>query len=239
MKPKTYKRGYPVAILIDIQHDHATLWQIFSQVAKNQKIIKASGDRKDQKSIYNFHQTIIDEIRSILKEGVKSIIIVSPPRTSFAQYFLNHVKAHHNWLFQGSNKATFNQITGYARIPSEVASLAKTPQFKNLIEETTASETENLLELLEKRLSKTDNLVFFSLEEAENLIFGKQIEGKPAPEYLLLTNTYLSTSRQKNRVHRIIQIAANKKVQTRIINNESAAGMRLTQLGGLVCLAKI
>jgi stalled ribosome rescue protein Dom34 len=81
--------------------------------------------------------------------------------------------------------------------------------------------------------------VLFSLEEAENLILCKQAPGKPKPEYLLLTDNYLSSSRQKNRVHRLLQIATNKNVKTRIINAESTAGIRLTQLGGLVCLAKL
>jgi stalled ribosome rescue protein Dom34 len=116
--------------------------------------------------------------------------------------------------------------------------LTKTAAFKQLISETTAQETENLLEILEKRLSEADNLVLFSLEEAENLILTPQQAGKPKPEYLLLTDNYLSGSRRKNRVQRLLQIAKNKGVKTRVINAESTAGKRLTQLGGLVCLAK-
>ena len=81
--------------------------------------------------------------------------------------------------------------------------------------------------------------MLFSLEEAENIILGTQAAGKPKPEYLLLTDNYLSSSRQKNRVHRLLQIAKNRSVKTKIINAESTAGIRLTQLGGLVCLAKI
>ena len=239
MKPKAYKRGYPVAILIGIENDHAALWQVFSQVAKHQQTIPLNGDRKDSKAVYNFHESIINALRPTLKEGVRSIIIASPSKTNYAQDFLNHIKAHHTWLLQGPNKATFSPITGSASTPPQVAALTKTALFKQLINETTAEETENLLEILEKRLNETDNLVLFSLEEAENLILGKQATGKPKPEYLLLTDNYLSSSRQKNRVHRLLQIATNRKVKTRIINAESTAGIRLTQLGGLVCLAKL
>ncbi|MGD0071681.1 MAG: hypothetical protein ABSB71_09010 [Candidatus Bathyarchaeia archaeon] len=239
MKPKAYKRGYPVAILIGIENDHAALWQVFSQVAKHQQTIPLNGDRKDSKAVYNFHESIINALRPTLKEGVRSIIIASPSKTNYAQDFLNHIKAHHTWLLQGPNKATFSPITGSASTPPQVAALTKTALFKQLINETTAEETENLLEILEKRLNETDNLVLFSLEEAENLILGKQATGKPKPEYLLLTDNYLSRSRQKNRVHRLLQIATNRKVKTRIINAESTAGIRLTQLGGLVCLAKL
>jgi stalled ribosome rescue protein Dom34 len=239
MKPKAYKRGYPVAILIGIENDHAALWQVFSQVAKHQQTTALSGDRKDSKALYNFHESIINALRPTLKEGVRSIIIAASAKTNYAQDFLNHIKAHHTWLIQGPNKATFSPITGSASTPPQVAALTKTALFKQLINETTAEETENLLEILEKRLNEVDNLVLFSLEEAENLILGKQAAGKPKPEYLLLTDNYLSSSRQKNRVHRLLQIATNRNVKTRIINAESTAGIRLTQLGGLVCLAKL
>jgi stalled ribosome rescue protein Dom34 len=239
MKPKNYKRGYPVAVLVGIEFNHAVMWHIFSQVAKEQQNIPLKGERKDSKNLYSFHETIINALRPVLKEGVRSIIVASPSRTNFAQDFLGHIKAHHSWLLQGTNKASFSQITGSASAPSQVAALTKTPNFKLLIQENAAEETENLLEILEKRLSKTDNLVLFSLQEAENLILNPQALGKRQPEYLLLTNDYLAGSRQKNRVNRLMQIAARNGVKTRVIDGESNAGLRLTQLGGIVCLAKI
>ena len=135
MKPKNYKRGYPVAMLIGIEADHAALWQIFSQVAKPQQTISINGDRKDQKALYNFHETIINALRPVLKEGVRSMVVASPPRTSYAQEFLYHIKAHHAWLLQGTNKATFSQIIGSASSPPQVAALTKTSAFKQLIQE--------------------------------------------------------------------------------------------------------
>ncbi len=239
MKPKSYRRGYPVAILIGIEQNHAAIWQIFSQVAKPQKTILLNGDRKDTKALYTFHESIINELRPILKEGVRSIITVSPPKTSYAQQFLSHIKEHYTWLVHGPNKTTFSTLTGSASTTSQVAALTKTTDFKQIIDETTTKESENLLELLEKRLNKNDNLVFFSLEEAENLILSQPAASKPKPEYLLITDKYLSSSRQKGRLNRLTQIAANRKVKTRIVNAESPAGIRLTQLGGIVCLAKL
>jgi stalled ribosome rescue protein Dom34 len=239
MKPKNYKRGYPVAVLVGIEQDHAAIWHIFSQVAKQQQTMPLGGDRRDSKAVYSFNEAIINALRPVLKEGVRSIIAASPPRTSYAQDFLNHIKAHHTWLLQGTNKATFSQITGSASSPPQVATLTKTDAFKQLIQENAAEETENLLEILEKRLSKTDNLVLFSLQEAENLILYPQSPGKPQPEYLMLTDDYLAGTRQKNRVNRLMMIAAKNGVKTRVINSESNAGSRLTQLGGIVCLAKL
>ena len=62
--------------------------------------------------------------------------------------------------------------------------------FKQLTIDTMAEETENLLEILEKRLNATENLVLFSLQEAEHFILDAQPEGKPKPEYLMLTDEY-------------------------------------------------
>jgi len=239
MKPKNYKRGYSVAVLVGIEQDHAALWHIFSQVAKQQQTIPLGGERRDSKALYSFHEAIINALRPVLKEGVRSIIAASPPRTSYAQDFLSHIKAHHTWLLQGTNKATFSHITGSASSPSQVAGLTKTGAFKQLIQENAAEETENLLEILEKRLCKSDNLVLFSLQEAENLILNPQAQGKLQPEYLMLTDDYLAGTHQKNRVNRLMMIAAKNGVKTRVINAESNAGARLTQLGGIVCLAKL
>ena len=238
MTPKTYRRGYPVAVLAGIESDHAALWQVFSQVAKHQQTIRLNGERSNPKAIYNFHESIVNALRPTLKEGVRSIIIASPAKTVYAPEFKNHVKTHQAWLFQGPNKTTFSTITGSASTPADVALLTKTAAFKQLIIETTAQETENLLEILEKRLTEADNLVLFSLEEAEELILTPQSAAKLKPEYLLLTDNYLSGSRRKNRVQRLLQIAKNKGVKTRVINAESTAGKLLTQLGGLVCLTK-
>ena len=238
MTPKSYKRGYPVAVLVGIEHDHAAIWQIFSQVAKQQQTLPLNGDRKDSKTIYNFYESIVNNLRPVLKEGVRSIIVASPPRSNYSQEFLNHIKAHNGWLLQGTNKAAFSSITGSASAPAQVAALTKTSTFKQLIQENATEETENLLEILEKRLNKADNLVLFSLQEAENLILSPQSPGKPRPEYLLLTNDYLDSSRQKNRLHRLMQVAATNGVKTRVISAQSNAGKRLKQLGGIVSLAK-
>ncbi len=242
LKPKKrYRRGYPVAILAGIEEDTAILWKVFSNVAKPDKTINITGSRNNPKNLYNFHESIINAIRPTLKEGVRSIILTSPARTSYHQELINHIKEHHKWLTQGPNKAAFSKITGSTATPAQVAALTRTPTFRKLISTTTEEETENLIEILEKRINTTDNnnLVLFSLEEAEKLILRRRKPSEPKPEYLMLTDRYIAGSRQKNRLHRLMQIAANKKVKTRIINAESPAGKRLTQLGGFTCLAQL
>ena len=238
---KRYKRGYPVAILLGLEEDHAVFWKVFSNVAKPEKPIPIDGTRNNPKVLYNFHESIINAIRPTLKEGVRSIILASPTRANYGQEFINHVRDHHTWLTQGPTKAAFSKIAGSASTPSQVAALTRTLTFRQLICETTTEETENLLEILEKRLNASDksNLVLFSLQEAENLILNQQKPAKRKPEYLLLTDRYIADHRKKSRLHRLMQIATNRNVKTRIINAESPAGLRLTQLGGLVCLAQL
>ncbi len=242
LKPKKrYRRGYAVAILAGIEKDSTALWRVFSNVAKPEKTIHINGARGNPKDLYNFHESIINALRPTLKEGVRSIILVSPPRTNYHQEFINHVHEHHKWLTQGPNKVVLSQITGSATTPPQVAALTRTQTFRQLMSKTTEEEIENLVEVLEKRINTTDNnnLVLFSLEEAEKLILKRRKPSEPKPEYLMLTNKYLAETRQKNRLHRLMQIAINKKVKTRIINKDTSAGKRLTQLGGFVCLAQL
>lgn len=149
-----------------------------------------------------------------------------------------HVKGHHAWLFSGANKATFKLLVGSAVTHAQVSSLSGSGEFKQSISDSTLEETENIRELLEKRLNTADQLVLFSLEEAEYAIYAPEIPGKPKPEYLLLTDKYLAGEKRRGRLNRLMQIAQNKKIKTRIVNAESPAGARLNQLGGLVCLLK-
>ena len=236
-----YKRGYPVAILAGLEDDRAVLWKVFSNVVKPEKTISLNGTRNDPKAVYNFHESIVNALRPTLKEGVRSIILASPTRTNHAQRFIDHIREHHAWLVQGPNKAVFSEVNGSASTLAEVVTLTKTLMFRQLICETTSEEAEDLIDMLEKRLNASDKnaVVLYSLEEAEDLILGPQKPSKPKPEYLMLTDKYLSNSREKNRIHRLMQIATNRKVKTKIVDAESPAGLRLTQLGGIVCFAKL
>jgi stalled ribosome rescue protein Dom34 len=236
-----YRRGYPVAILAGLEDDRAVLWKVFSNVVKPEKTLWLDGTKNDTKALYNFHESIVNALRPTLKEGVRSIILASPTRTNHVQRFIDHIHGHHAWLVQGPNKAIFSQATGSAGTQSEVAALTRTPTFQRLISETTSEETENLVDMLEKRLnaSNQDTVVLYSLEETEDLILRPQKPSRPKPEYLMLTDKYLSDSREKNRIHRLMQIATNKNVKTRIVDAESTAGLRLTQLGGMVCFARL
>ncbi len=239
MAPKSgYRRGYAVAVLVGLEDGSAAVWKVFSRVVKPETTLRLDGNRNNSKAAYNFHEAIINSLRPTLKEGVRTVVLVSPPRTVWTREFTEHVNRHHAWLTQGANKITFMEITGSASTLSQVATLTRTPTFQELVKEATSEETLGLLDLLESRLnsSQSSNVVLYSLDEAEDVILYSR-KGNLKPECLLLNDKYLANSRQKGRLNRLIQVAANKKIRTRIVDAESPAGKRLNQLGGIVCLA--
>jgi stalled ribosome rescue protein Dom34 len=130
------------------------------------------------------------------------------------------------------------EISGFAATSSGVGEIVKNPLFKKLLEGVTSQETKSLLEILESKLASSDTRsVLYSIEDIEKAIIYSD-GNSPIPEFLLLTNKYLATNRQKNRIQRLLQIAANKRYKTRVVDSDSPAGKRLTQLGGIVCLSR-
>jgi len=112
----------------------------------------------------------------------------------------------------------------------------KTKEFHKLIAETTSDEVDLIIDALEKRLRtvNSDSAVLFSLKEIEDRVYDQKRDDDSETKYLILTDKYLADSRDKNRINRLLQIANNKKVKTRIINAETSAGNRVSQLGGAV-----
>jgi len=237
-RKRRYRRGYPVALLVGFEADHVVIWQIFSQVVKLALRLELGGRRTDEKILYNFHESVVDAIKPVLKEGVRSIVVTSTPRTTYAPDFLEHVQKHHRYLIQSKrpNSANFATLVGSADDNIKVAELIKTTEFTNLIAETTSEEADQIVGSLEKHLyGNIDNsVVLYSLKEIEDTVYNREKGREIRAEYLLLTDKYLAESRQKNRIHRLLQISKNKKVKTRVVNAETSAGARISQFGGLV-----
>jgi stalled ribosome rescue protein Dom34 len=233
-----YRRGYPVAVLVGFENDHAVLWHVFSHVVKLHQTLKLSGRRTDERDLYSFHESVVDALRQTLKEGIRSVIVTAPARTTYAKDFLEHVQRHHAYLSQpkSTNRATFALLAGSADQPHKTAELVKTKEFQKLITETTSNEVDFLIETLEKQLHNinTESAVLFSLKEIENRIYDRKPYDTSETRYLILTDKYLADNKDKNRINRLLQIANNKKTKTRIINAETPAGKRISQLGGAV-----
>lgn len=236
MKPKRgYKRGYPVALLVGLEEDEAVLWQVFSQVVKPLLKLKLAGNRTDEHGLYEFHESIVDSLRPAIKEGVRSIVITAPLKTTYSADFLKHVQKHHSYLLQtkGTTKATFAQLVGSANEPHKVAELVRTKEFQDLLVTTTSGEADQIVAALEKSLN-ANQLALFSLEEIEDTIYCTERKEHFDAMCVILTDKYLAESQQKNRVHRLLQISANKKIKTKIIESQTPAGKRITQFGGIV-----
>ena len=233
-----YKRGYPVALLVGFESDHAVLWQVFSNVVKLHLKVNLDGKRTDERALYNFHESVVDALRPVLKEGVRSIVVTAPMKTTYAQDFMEHVRKHHTYLMQSKmpNRATFAELVGSADQPHKVAELVKTKEFLRLIAETTSEEADHVVNALEKHLFSTDSnsVVLYSLKEIEDMVYDRDMHNDLRTEFLMLTDKYLADSKDKNRINRLLQISKNRKVKTRIINVETPAGKRISQFGGIV-----
>jgi len=227
-----------VAVLVGFEADHAVLWRIFSRVAKPYITVELAGRRTDEKVLYNFHEQVVDALKPVLKEGVKSIVVTAPPRTSYSADFLEHVQKHHRYLVQSKspNRANFAELVGSADSRVEVAELVKTKEFTKIIEETTSEEADSIVDVLEKHLYRSGDgtVVLYSLKEIEDTVYDRNRKDDFGNAYLLLTDQYLAGSKSKNRIHRLLQISQNKKIKTRIVNAETAAGTRISQFGGIV-----
>ena len=241
-KKSRYRRGFPVAILVGFEESCAVVWQVYSGVAKALATVALSGTRRDDRAVYSFHEEVVDALRPALKEGVRSIVVASPVRTSFATDFLAHVQRHHAWLTRarGLGQATFGELVGSAIKPQDVAQLARTPAFRRIIGETTSEEADYAIETLEKSLGDASGApVLYSLEEAEDLIYGRWKDSNVKPVYLMFTDAYLAERTRRGRLDRLLQISKNKGVRTRVVGGETPAGKRLSQMGGLVCLTQL
>lgn len=228
-----------MAVLVGLEEGRAVLWRVFSNVVKHESAVQLEGARSDVKALYNFHEALVDALRPVLREGVRSVVLASPAKSNYGKSFVSHVQLHHAWLSRGLGRVVFSEVVGSACCLPEVALLVKSPVFHQILGETALEEAEALAGLLEKRLnaSSRDALVFYSLVEIEDSVCGSWKQGKPKPEYLLLTDVYLAGSRAKGRLQRLMQIAANKGVKVKIVDVKSAAGARVAQFGGLVLLA--
>jgi len=174
---------------------------------------------------------------------VKTIVVAAPARTAYTTEFMEHIRKHHRYLIQSKspNRANLAEIVGSADSPTQVAELVKTSQFTKIVAETTSEEAEHIVGALEKQLYDTGDSadVLYSLKEIEDIIYGRIRKDDFENTYLLLTEQYLAASRSKSRIHRLLQISQNKKVKTKIVNSETAAGARISQFGGIIFFSKL
>ncbi len=241
-RKKQVKRGHPIAILIGLHDNNAVFWRIFSENIRLHFRIKRGRKRRnqDKKQLYHFHEEIINILRPIVKEGIRSVILLSPPKEEYSNEFLNHVNKHHSWLLKkGDNQVVFSKIIGnQAKTQKDVYYLKTQNYFKDIVDKTSNQEGLLILEELTEIINKNEKFskILYTWREIDTeLRLIKQNPNLPKPNYIILTEEYLKNPKNRNKTHRILQIAKNLEIKTKIVKLESKAGAIVEQFGGLIC----
>ncbi|MHA1914297.1 MAG: hypothetical protein ACW986_15350 [Promethearchaeota archaeon] len=239
------KRGHPVAILIGLHENDAVFWRIYSETIRFHHRITRGRKRKYQNKmhIYHFHEEIINALRPIIKEGTRSILVLSPPKEEYSDEFLKHVNKHHPWLLKkGPNQVVFSKIVGsQAKTQKDVNYLKTLEYFQDLLDETSNQEGMLILAELTEIINKNEKFskILYTWREIDyELRLIKQNSKLPKPNYIILTEEYLKNPKNRNKKHRILQIAKNLEIKTKIVSSESEAGGIVDGFGGLVCYFK-
>lgn len=215
-------------MLIGLEVNQAVTWNIYSESVKPGERIQGDGE-------YNFFESIVDILRPGVKQGIKSVLIAAPDEEDYRN-FVNHIRKHQSWLLNGwsLNTVTFEHITEPAMTTNQVRSLVKAHGFKEKLTETYQGDLLQVLSVLERRLNDPEGIetILFTLKEIEDAVYGDEM----SPEYILVTELVISKNRR--RTQRLLQVAANKDVKTRIIKPDTPAGARITQFGGIICILR-
>jgi len=244
-RKKRAKRGHPIAVLIGLHDNDAVIWRIFSETIRLHFKINRGRKRRNQneKQIYHFHEEIINTLRPIIKEGIRSVILLSPPKEEYSDEFLNHVNKHHSWLIKkGDKQVVFSKIIGnQAKTQKDVYYLKTQDYFKDIVNETSNQEGLLIIEELTEVINKNEKFskILYTWREIDHeLKLINQNPNLPKPNYITLTKEYLKNPKNRSKTHRILQIAKNLEIKTKIVSKESEAGAIVEKFGGLVCYFK-
>ncbi len=238
-KNRRLKTGYPLSTLVGLEEERAVIWKIFSRAVKLYTTVECGG--KDKQHRYNFHESIVDALRPIFREGIRSMVVTAPVDTTYTKELLDHIQRHHLWLLKNKDTTiTIGELTGSAGQRHEVSKLVKSQEFRKILPKVMSEDADHIIDALEKHLNEIDSgtTVLYSTEEIERLIDNLSEQTCLKPGYLILTNKYLAETKEKRRIQRLLQIAKNKKVKTKIVDRETKAGSRISQLGGIVYFAR-
>ncbi len=245
MKKKP-KRGFLVALLIGFDEKEIHTWKVYSQSLRVYKTIKLTRKWKylDDKQIYNLLEELVNIIRLVIRDGLKSILLASSQKKDYSTIFLDHINKHHQWLVRskGYNRVSFGEIVGNANNIESAKFLISQEKSLHVIHETTSDEINLLVKQLEKIINVGDpnRLLLYSLEDIELIIYEGGKKDKSAAEkldFLIVTEDFIN-SHNKHRIHRLIQIANNKGIITKTISIENPAVDRFNQFGGILAFKK-
>lgn len=223
------RRGYPVAVLIGLEKNKASLWNIYS------RSIKPDTSIKQEKNQYNYYEAIIDQLRGNVKQGVKTVLVASPDVKNY-EAFYQHIEKHQRWLIAGYelNRVTIEYVEGSATDIDAVIELIEESGLQRTIQKASREDVKRVMSVLEKRLGTPEGIdtLKFTLTEVEDEVYGDH----GSAEYILLTTDFQYNHRR--RTQRLLQIAQNKGIKSMIVEAETSMGTRLSQFGGLICMTR-
>lgn len=227
--PEKRRQGYPVAILIGLSEKKTVIWRIFSESAKLNKILDIS-DHDDKKQVYRHHELIIYNIQSMVKSGIKCIIIVSPSMTRYSYNLLDHVKKRHRWLVEGDNKMIISEMTGIVETPQDVHNLVKGTIFKKILNEITVQESLLIKNNIEKKIQS--GMILYTIDEIYKEVKNVNLE------LIVMTEMYYEEYKKNQCLQSILQLSQNNYIKTRIVKGSTSIGVRVQQFGGLIGIIK-
>jgi stalled ribosome rescue protein Dom34 len=222
--PRRGRRGYPTAILIGLDLRAAYFWTIYSESVKFYKIFQRSFD--DEKSLYRFHEEIVETIRAILHEGFTGIIVTSEERKPYSKRFLDHISKRHRWL---ENRVTVKVLTGKATTAGEVTLLIKANQLQETVANATEETSVKLLEQLEKALDEGN--ILYTIDE-----LNYAINSNRKPVIIMLTEEFNRRNQTSRRFQSAIQVSKNIGATVVVLKTTNPVSPRLKQLGGFACV---
>lgn len=221
-------RGYPIAVLVGLNENKASVWDVYSQSIKPDAVIE-----KESKD-YNFHEAVINQLRPKVKLGVKTILVASTDEKNYDELY-EHIEKHQRWLIEGYelNRATIRYVEGSAMDIDSVNGLIEDSGLQRKIRQASQEDIERIMGVLEKRLgtAKGIDTLLFTLGEVEEAVYGDD----PHIEYILVTTEF--QRKHRRRTQRLLQIAQNKNIKTMIVETKAPMGARLTQFGGLITIS--
>nr|MDO8115001.1 hypothetical protein [Candidatus Sigynarchaeota archaeon] len=236
------RRGYPLALLLGIEKQRAMAWNVYSE-----SIAPAFTERLQQKGSagtanpqFNYFEAIVAKLKPIFSTGLKTLVIASPRNSTFANDFVAHLRKHHAYLMKegSSQKIHTGTVDGEAKDVQSTLAVVKSDAFRTITASTVDQETTAIIELFDSCINNPSSLVKigFTIDEIIQLLEAlREDDENPAPEYIIMTDVFYAGHKNDPLFQRVMSIAKNIKIKTRVIQLKTEAGARVAQLGGLVC----
>jgi len=226
---------------VGLDNRRAALWIVYSESVKQHGFVDWPRDREgdSENGRYNFFNAIITALKPVFSSGVGSLVVASAGRdSSLADSFVAHVRKHHAYLVRAIRMESIRADAGTA---DAVKALIKTQTFQAVAADVIEQESGIIIQLLDARLSDDTGhfTVLFSLEEIDQFFRTFSRDGSSSdgvPERILITDKFWAAQKNSPRLQRVTDLARNASVKIRVLRDDSKAGTRVAQLGGLVCL---